>query len=160
MLPAGLRWGAGAFGVVAVVIIGAAVLGIGGSLFDSPRTNVSESSMWFEALVSIPVGTVIVEELMFRGVLLGLLLRKATTVWAVAICSVLFGLWHIQGVVVHSTQSPSAIAAASLGTFLATTFAGVIFCVLRLKSRSVAAPMLAHLGTNSVALATAWYLAH
>ncbi len=40
---------------------------------------------------------------------------------------------------------------------VATTFiAGLLFCWLRLRSRSLLAPVIAHLSTNAVALVFAW----
>lgn len=46
----------------------------------------------FEVFIAIPFGTVLLEELAFRGTLLGLLRGRATVVPAVAISAVVLGL--------------------------------------------------------------------
>ena len=48
------------------------------------------------ALIAVVVGP-LVEELLFRGVLLSALLRRLSTGWAVLLCSVLFGAVHLEG---------------------------------------------------------------
>jgi membrane protease YdiL (CAAX protease family) len=45
------------------------------------------------------------------------------------------------------------VVAAVVVTFVA----GMVFSGLRLRSGSVLAPMLAHLGTNGVTLVVAWF---
>ena len=159
-LGAGLRWGGIAFVVVGGAIVVAGSVSGATHLFTSSRTEVSLSRMWFEALVAIPLGTVVLEELAFRGVLLGLLLTRLRVVPAVTACSILFGLWHVQGAVTTTSGSTVHVVGAVAGTVVATTTAGVVFCWLRLRSQSLLASALAHLATNSVALATAWYVAH
>ena len=159
-LGSGFRWGAAAFAVVTLAIIGFALIASSSGVFESSRTSVSESRMWFEVLITIPIGTVIPEELAFRGVLLGLLRSKMSSSAAVIACSLLFGLWHIQGVATSTAGSGTHVLAASFGTFCATFLAGIAFCWLRLRSGSLMASAMAHVATNSVALATAWFLAH
>jgi membrane protease YdiL (CAAX protease family) len=44
-----------------------------------------------------------------------------------------------------------------LGSVAVTFAAGLIFCWLRLRSRSLVAPVLAHWATNGLALAVAWF---
>lgn len=111
--------------------------------------------------VVIPSGTVLVEELVFRGVVLGLLRRLASPWGAVAWASVVFGLWHV--VPAWRAQADNALLGQTsrgltvLGTFLATAAAGVFFCWLRQRSGSLAAPALAHVGTNSIPLVVAWF---
>jgi membrane protease YdiL (CAAX protease family) len=151
-LPAGLRWGLGALALVTVVLAIAAAVPAWRGLFDDGRTDVSAPAMVWRALVVIPVGTVVFEELAFRGVLLGLLRRLAADRLAVAVSAVLFGLWHVPGV---WDDGVGAVA----GTVVATTAAGVVFAWLRLRSASLVAPVLAHVATNSVAFVLAWWIA-
>lgn len=155
-LGAGLRWGGATFAAIAVVVIAAAV--VAPDAFADDRVDVTAAEVLWRTLVVIPVGTVLLEELAFRGVLLGLLLRLTSTVRAVAVSSVLFGLWHVPGVVSGRADDDSALAVAglALGTVVATTIAGVLFTALRLRSGSLWAPVLAHIGTNSVTYAVAW----
>ena len=159
-IGAGLLYGIAAFAVVAAVLAGASGLSFTEGLFTSSRTDVSASTMWFEALVSIPIGTVVIEELAFRGTLLGLALRRTSRRRAVISVSVLFGLWHLQGVIASTSGGPLKVLGACVGTFLATFVAGLVFAWLRLRSGSLVAPAMAHIATNSVALVLAWYLAH
>ena len=141
----GARVGGVAFGAIsAVVAIGA----VAGALEDD-RTDVSAADMAVRALVVIPLGTVVAEELAFRGALHGLLSRVTSPRAALAAGSVLFGLWHVAPV---WSQGPATI----VGTTLATTVAGAGFVWLRRRSGSVLAPMLAHLGTNSTTFALSW----
>ncbi len=144
-IAAGLRWGGIAFGLIASAVTLAAVLSPGS--FDDDQADVDLGGLAGRTLFVIPVGTVALEELAFRGVLLGLLLRLTTAGWAVVASSVCFGLWHIPGV-------DGAVGLA--GTVLATTAAGGLFAWLRLRAGSLLAPALAHLAFNSVAFTAAW----
>jgi membrane protease YdiL (CAAX protease family) len=153
----GLAYGGVVFGVVLVglSIIGA-VPATSGALADD-RVHVTLPRMAFEVLIAIPFGTVVLEELAFRGSLLGLLRGRLATVPAVAICSILFGLWHLNGVLIDDAGNLAVAAAA--GTVVATTIAGVGFAWLRIRSDSLVAPMLAHVATNSLTFAVAWAVA-
>lgn len=102
-------------------------------------------------LVVIPLGTAVFEETIFRGVLLGVLLRRSSRTKAVVISSVAFGLWHLVPLNVDSGRR----AVAALGVVAVTTAAGVLFAWLRLRSGSLLAPILAHVATNSFAYVAA-----
>lgn len=113
----------------------------------------------FNALVDVPVGTVILEEVAFRGVLWALLSRDHGPVVATAVSSVLFGLWHVLPTLGSSegVRVPTMLADGFLGRLvwvllnvLATGAAGVVFCELRRRSGSLLAPMLVHWALNGV----------
>lgn len=159
-LGVGVLYGGIVMVIIAGVLAGASGLSATSHLFATPRTDVSASRLWFEALVTIPLGTVVLEELAFRGTLLGLAMRRMSTRTAVIGVSVLFGLWHLQGVITSTTGGVGRVALACLGTFAATFGAGLGFSWLRLRSGSLVAPVLAHIGTNSIALVIAWYATH
>lgn len=150
-LGRGLRYGLGAAAAVGGALALAAASPAAG-WFDDPRAEVDVPSLVWSALVVIPVGTVLVEELAFRGVLQALLRRGRGRAQALAVGSALFGLWHVAPT---WSDGPGTV----LGTFVATTAAGVAFGWLRERSGSLAAPALAHVATNSGALVTAWLLA-
>ena len=118
--------------------------------------------MLLKACVTIPIGTVLVEELIFRGVLLGLLRRIAPTLVAVVVASLLFGLWHVYPAWRGDAENEALVSAGKLstvlGTMVATTAIGLGFCWLRVASRSLVAPILAHCATNSVPFVVAWVL--
>lgn len=165
---AGARVGAAASGVVLVVLLVAALVPTLAGPMDDQRVAVPATQMLVHVLVTIPLGTVVLEELAFRGVLLALLRRRLPTGWAVVADSVLFGLWHIAPALASAGANPATagVASSSAGlvatagaTVLTTAVAGVIFCWLRLRSGSLLAPALAHVATNSVAFAVAWAVA-
>jgi membrane protease YdiL (CAAX protease family) len=153
----GLRWGLLAMLVVAVVIAIAIANPATRSFFENDDVRADSAlSHILEPLIVIPLSTVLFEEILFRGVLFGALLRVTTQLRAVLVCSVAFGLWHIPPAL-SDAKGEDAIAAVGivLGTIAFTTVAGVIFCWLRLRSGSLLAPILAHIGSNSFSYAGA-----
>jgi uncharacterized protein len=148
-LGRGLRLGLLAIAVIGAVIVVAGLVPATRGWFDDERVDVDLSRLLFRVGVAIPVGTVLLEELAFRGSLLALLRRTMPTWPAATASSVLFGLWHVPPLI---GSSIGVIA----GTALATTAAGTGFCWLRLRSGSLLAPSLAHLATNAVTFAVAW----
>ncbi len=159
-LRSGLRWGGTGAGVVAACF---AVAGFVPPVLASltPSTT-GVASVLTTALVVIPLTTVLPEELAFRGVLLGLLDRTMRTRSATIVSSAAFGLWHLLaagGGTVNRTAADSVgevVGSAALGrvllvlgTVLATTGAGFVFCWLRRRSGSLIAPMLVHWALNA-----------
>jgi uncharacterized protein len=101
---------------------------------------------FFNQFVRIPLGTVVLEETLFRGLLMALALRRWSVVTAVFVTSAIFGLWHI----VPITGSTADLLDVILSTVAVTTIGGVLFAWLRLRANSILAPMLAHVATNSL----------
>jgi uncharacterized protein len=157
-LRTGLLYGSAAFGVVAGVVLLGLVVPASRTDFHTARADVSGRELLVELLVTIPIGTVLVEELAFRGSLLGLLSRMMSPIRSVVVCSLLFGLWHIPGVLGGAPGLSAHVVAAAVGTFFATFVAGLVFCWLRIRSGSLLASAMAHLATNTVALAVAWFV--
>jgi uncharacterized protein len=166
---AGLAYGAGACGVVLLVlIVGAVIPATNGFLHDS-RAQITGGRLLFELGVSIVLLTAIPEELAFRGVLLGSALKLWGPWRASLITSVLFGLWHIAptlGTMSDNHEFKGVAASVGgeillvLGAIAVTFAAGLIFCWLRLRSRSLIAPIMAHAATNGLALTVAWFAVH
>jgi membrane protease YdiL (CAAX protease family) len=150
----GLAYGGVVFAVVLAGLVLAGALSATSDLLADDRVHVGTGSMLFEVLVAIPFGTVVLEELAFRGTLLGLLRRRLPTVPAVAVSAVLFGFWHLNGVI-RASGGGIAVGAA-VGTVAATTVAGIGFAWLRVRSDSLVAPIVAHIATNSLTFAVAW----
>lgn len=123
----GLKWGAAAS---AIPVLGSAVVAVIPALRRRVRPSEDDLAEW--VLFRIPVGTVLTEELMFRGVL-----HAASP----ALSPIFFGLWHI-----HPAR---AAGDTVIGTVLATTAAGVVFSWLRARSGSVLAPALLHYFLNA-----------
>jgi membrane protease YdiL (CAAX protease family) len=158
----GIRYGAGAALVIGAVIVRALATPVAQSLFESSSvTGASNVEQLLTPLLIIPVGTVLFEEIIFRSVLLGALLRESSRRAAVITSAVAFGLWHILPAV-HSASGASAAHALGVvvGTVAITTVAGIGFAWLRLRSGSLVAPVLAHIATNSLAFAAAVFVLH
>ena len=108
--------------------------------------------MLFQVFVEIPIATVLLEELAFRGVIAGLLSRIASPGWVLGLTSLAFGVWHVS----LDQFTSLADAGGALVTVAGTTIAGAAFLLMRRRSGSLAAPMLAHWGTNGLAFLLAW----
>jgi uncharacterized protein len=168
-LRAGVRYGAGAFGIVLLVLVAAALIPAANGYLHDSRAQISGGRLLYELGVSILLLTALPEEFAFRGVLLGSALRLWSPLRASLITSALFGLWHIVPTL-HTMSDNRAVAGAVgsiagealvvLGSVTVTFAAGLIFCWLRLRSRSLIAPVMAHLATNGLALAVAWVTVH
>lgn len=160
-LRRGLAVGAAsAAAAISVLSIGAALPATRG-FFEDERVDVEAGAgeLAYQLLLRIPVGTVLFEEVAFRGVLLVLLLRRFGVRGAVLFGSALFGLWHI--VPTLSATSTNDIeglarAAAVVGAVVVTTLGGMIFSALRLQAGHLLAPVLAHLAINDASYALSW----
>lgn len=165
----GLAYGGCAAAVVLVVLVAAALLpATAGALHDA-RGEIGGARLARELLVTVVLLTAIPEEFAFRGVLLG----SGVELWgprrASLVVSALFGLWHVQptlatmganpvaGAATHSTGGRAVVV---LGAVAATFAAGLVFAWLRLRSRSLLAPVIAHVATNGLGLAVAWVVVH
>jgi membrane protease YdiL (CAAX protease family) len=164
-MPAGARYGAAAAGIVLLVLIVAATLPATNGFLHDARGRISGARLLYELGVSILLLTSVPEEFAFRGVLLGSALRLWGPWRASLVTSALFGLWHIVPTL-HTMADNPAVAGFSasvagrvlvvLGSVTVTFVAGLVFCWLRLRSRSLIAPVMAHCATNGLALAVAW----
>ena len=161
-LPAGVRWGAAAAVVAAAgLAVAVAVPGLHGLLDDARVADIGLAVLAYRTLVRIPLGTVILEEVAFRGVLLGAWARWQGTAAAVVGSSVVFGFWHVRPAIELLNENDLAgslvLRVPAVGALVAfTAGAGVLFCLLRLRSRSLAAPLLAHAAINSLATLAAF----
>lgn len=160
-----LRWGAGVAGVVAAVL-GAALAhpATRRLVADARVAGWSTPEALADALVRIPLGTVLLEEVAFRGVLLGCWQRTASTARALVGSSVAFGLWHVVPTLrTAAVDVPGASTAAMLGLVtagvVATGVGGVLFGLLRLHAGGLLAPVLAHTATNALGTLAA-HVAH
>jgi len=107
----GLRWGTGAFGIVLVVLVVAALLPATNGFLHDSRAKIPGSQLFYQLTVPILLVTAIPEEFAFRDVLLGSALRLWGPWRATLITSALFGLWHI-GPTLH-TMSDNRVRGAS-----------------------------------------------
>ena len=113
----------------------------------------------FEAAIRIPFSTALIEEVLFRGVLLGLLLTHYDTLTALIYASVVFGLWHIFPTIASLEQNDAAAiivgkkrsrqAIGIFGAVTVTAIAGMLFGYARILANSILAPWLIHWSINS-----------
>jgi uncharacterized protein len=165
----GLRWSAVLVGLVLVGLAVAAALPVARPAFvDDRAAGLSGTVMLGRALVRIPLGTALLEEVAFRGVLVAMLARRHGVRAAVVVSSLLFGLWHVLpslGLRDGNAAVGSLFGSGSWGAALAvvaavagTAAAGVVFCELRRRSGSLLAPFALHWSLNGGGLVVAWAL--
>ncbi|MEV6304418.1 type II CAAX endopeptidase family protein [Actinoplanes sp. NPDC051861] len=168
LLP-GLKYAIGAVLAVGIVYaIGAAVPATRPA-FQDVRYHLHLSAALTTAFVVVPLGTVLLEEVAFRGVLLGLVNRHRGAAWASVTSSVLFGLWHILPSL-RLAEANKAVGSvlgtdfagqmlAVLGAVAFTAVAGLLLCELRRRSGSLLAAAALHWATNGMGLLVAAGLA-
>jgi uncharacterized protein len=163
--PSGARYGAV---VVALVVLGylvAALLPATREAFLDTRYDVTATQALLRAFVVIPLGTVLFEEVAFRGVLWGLVNRAKGPVTATVTSSVLFGFWHVlpslslastNTAIGDSLEPGTVVTSLVVGSSIVvfTALAGVVFCELRRRSGSLLAPMALHWATNGLGVLT------
>ena len=166
-VPRGLRFGVATVPpVLALIVLGVASPATRQFFVDERVTRSSGRELVYEALVRIPLATAVTEELLFRSALLGLSLHRRGRGRAVASTAIAFGLWHIVPALRSHDANPAGArlarraggsAATVAATVGVTAAAGAALAWLRLRSRSVAAPIVAHAAVNIAGLvAAAW----
>ncbi len=147
--------------VVIALGVAAAVPALRPFLEDGRAAGLGLGGLAYHALIRIPLGTALFEEVAFRGVLFGSWSRLAGPVAGALGSSVVFGLWHIRptlglldanGVAASAAAQALAVTAAVAVTFVG----GLFFCLLRIRSQSLLAPIVAHAAINSAALVAAY----
>jgi membrane protease YdiL (CAAX protease family) len=160
----GLIWAGLCIGLITVVyLVGSAFRRTREAFHDERMGELTGTGMAFQALVEVPFGTVLLEEIAFRSVLFSMLCRRYGLVWALVISSLVFGLWHILPSWGTHEQNPALGSVAGSGvrgnviaislSVLTTAVAGVLFAGLRIVSGSVLAPMGFHWATNGLGYA-------
>jgi len=133
-------------------------------LHDKRITALPGRAIVYQVAWRIPVGTVLWEEIAFRGVLQAALRRVMSEPAAIAVTSCVFGAWHIRptaaalrvnGLAGDRGQAAVRVAAG----VAATTAGGALFSWVRARTGRLAAPALLHLATNCVAPVVAWAVA-
>ena len=159
----GLIWAAAIIALVATVYAIGALLPLTRGLFQDERVQVDSGwELVWQSFVRIPFGTVLLEEVLFRGVILALAARTMGWVRGAVLSSLLFGLWHILPARAAAGANPTVEAVAEAGgasfglllavtgSVLATALAGLVFCWLRIRSGSLFASMGLHWATNGL----------
>jgi membrane protease YdiL (CAAX protease family) len=162
--PAGLRWGVAAAALVGAAYAVAYLLVPVREALPEGEGGLGRAVLW-AVLVVIPLGTVVPEELAFRGLLLALLGRGRGVLAATLLSSGLFGLWHVvaalgggaaNAAITEMVGGDAAGTAVRVAvTVVSTSVAGVVLCWLRLRSGSLLAPVLAHWTVNGLGVIVA-----
>ncbi len=166
----GLRWGGAIGGAIACVLVAASIVPATSGWFADDVGRIGGGELALRLLVTIPLGTVLMEEVAFRGCLPALLdARSGAAPWrTVALSSALFGLWHVlpSRQLGERNETMGSVVGDGIGRWapvavavVATTIAGAGLWWLRRRADSVAAPMLVHYSLNAAATAAAWIAA-
>jgi membrane protease YdiL (CAAX protease family) len=159
--------GAIGFGVIAA---GFAIMALTPALrtvFDDSRTATTGiGALLWAALIRIPFGTVLLEEVAFRGVLPALMGGGRHWRWAPVLgSSVLFGLWHVLPSLALTGNAALRATVGGMSQLLISLLAvvvsiglGVLLCAWRWAGRGLLAPAMVHVATNSGAVFLVWAL--
>jgi membrane protease YdiL (CAAX protease family) len=165
----GLKVGGVVSGVIAAAIIVAIAIPQTRELFlDDRIIDASVASVLFQALIRVPLATALYEEVLFRGIVFGMLMHRGKPLTAGILTSVLFGLWHILPTLDTIQMNPAGdvfagipgITVAIVGSVLGTAGAGLGFLLVRLYANSTWASVLMHIGTNSAAMLGSLFVIH
>ncbi len=141
-----------------------------GAFIDARVNQTSLGGMLYQVLLRIPLGTVLLEEIAFRGVLPTLFGGNPAQVWRwkpILGASALFGAWHILpssaltdgNSAVHEMFGGSAILVTLLAV-ASTMLVGVLLSLVCYVGRGLKASMLVHWATNSLGFVAAWLIIH
>lgn len=163
----GMFWGLASLMLVAVACLIGALLPASRGLFSDRRVErAGPGEAAYQVMVRIPFGTVLLEEIAFRGVLYGIVLMMYGVVWATVVSCVLFGFWHVLPALPLTSLNPvvgrafgGRPATAVAIAVLASALAGLVLSQLRRYSGSLLAPVLLHWATNGGGYLTAFLLA-
>lgn len=111
-----------------------------GQAQDTGFNGLTENYQFVLAFITLVIIAPVAEEALFRGYLLGKLIKTVPVWLAVLITSLLFGFVHV-----GLSDNP----AWNLG--LDTFALSLILCLLRLQTKSIWAPILVHMTKNGIA---------
>jgi membrane protease YdiL (CAAX protease family) len=142
-------------------LLGAAVPATRALFLDRRVEEARRRAVAYQVLVRIPLGTVFLEEVAFRGVLYGLVWQTYGPVLATVVSCALFGLWHVLPAldVVKLNRvagrafraQPALFGAAAV---LAAMLAGLVLCELRRRTGSLLPGIALHWATNGLGYLT------
>lgn len=167
----GLIWGGVSLAIVfTIYAVGSTWRRTRSAFHDQNIAGLTLPRLFWQSLVELPFGTVLFEEVAFRGVLWAMLARRFGVLPATVVSALLFGLWHIlpsldlhlrnQRLAQVGGGGVWAKTVAIGGSVLTTAIGGVVFTVLRVGSGSLIAPMGLHWATNGWGYLFARRVAH
>ncbi len=151
-----------ATGLAAVAVLRFLAPGIvGGPIDYAPLAAVPALALAWHVAVVMPLSIAIPQEVAFRGVLLGALMRDHGRRASLAVSAAAFALWH--GALLLDTigkttlgATPSWTAVAIAGALVVLTAGGAIVAWLRLATGHIATTVAAHWAFNAVVLLGLW----
>ena len=122
---------------------------------DKRSAGLTGRRLAYQTIVRVPLGTAVLEEVAFRGVLFALAAPNGT-LRAALISSAAFGLWHIgPSLNMLGANRPGAPRRTKLlfvaGTVVVTTLAGLGLVFLTVETGNLGAPLALHATMNSLA---------
>jgi membrane protease YdiL (CAAX protease family) len=150
------------FGLTALIIVPAfalrhllPALGITGTFVR--LEGFSRAELWWRVLVRIPLGTGFFEEMLFRGIFYGYLIKQYSSRRAMLYSSLFFAFWHIMPALKLITidfhvTSPFAVIALWVVGMSGAFIAGLIFGWIRDRTGNIAGCLIAHILINDLFL--------
>lgn len=149
-LGAGLVWTAGAAAVVAAVALAARLApAVGRALADPRMAAMPGPAFARHVWLRIPLLSALAEELLFRGLVFGLLDRAGGTGWALVGSAVAFAASHVAVGADQARQRGTATGRWVAVTVAATFGAGLALGALRAGTGGVWAPAGVHAVVNA-----------
>jgi membrane protease YdiL (CAAX protease family) len=145
--------------ISSIVFVAVLAYFISSDIFQDERYDTNYISLLIKMFIILPVSTVILEELVFRGMLFGVIKKQLSVYRSAIISSILFGLWHLfsaeyfNGNLLGLELNRTIV---SIAIVLATATAGMFFIWLRVKSESLIAPILVHFSLNATGMLLAY----
>lgn len=133
----------------------------------SPAASITSADLLWAVLIRVPFGTVLLEEVAFRGVLPALLGADGRRwMWRPVLgASVLFGLFHLfaalrlaqcDGLAVHSLFCPAGPVLGPAAVMIVAMGLGILLCAVRHIGGGLLAPFAVHTAANSAGYIMAW----
>jgi uncharacterized protein len=164
----GLAWGLTIVALTTAVLLAAVAMPAFHDLYRDRRVHGGLWTWFYQAVVRIPLGTAVLEETAFRGVLPAVFAKRFGLLRSCVLASSLFGLWHVLPALSLNKVNPTmtklfgtgagGVTAAVVFAVVGTLVAGLWLCWLRYRSGSVLTTMLAHVASNSVAYTIARFV--
>jgi membrane protease YdiL (CAAX protease family) len=153
------------FGVSAVIVLPFVILlcllpALGFEVKTPRLEAVAQDIFWWRIFVRIPIGTAFFEEMLFRGIFYGYLMKKMSQKKTILITSLFFAFWHI--IPAYEVVSQH-LQATSIGMFVVlwlvlmfgSFVGGLLFAWIRYRTKNIAGCIIAHALINVLSLVSA-----
>lgn len=130
----------------------------------TPRLEtIAGDIFWWRIFIRIPIGTAFFEEMLFRGIFYGYLMKKISQVRTILVTSLFFGFWHIVPalrVVSQDMQITAPVPFIALWFLLimGSIVGGILFAWIRYRTRNITGCVLAHALINVLSLVGAFVM--